>query len=67
MERIPDEELISAYLDDELSPEERGRAERLLVERADLRRLFDEMRSVREGLRGGGAVPDRAATPGRGC
>jgi hypothetical protein len=45
-----DEELISAYLDDELSAEERVRAEQLLTERADLRRLLEELRSVREGL-----------------
>ena len=47
---LPDEELISAFLDDELSPEERVRAEQLLVERADLRRLLDELRGLREGL-----------------
>lgn len=49
---IPDDELISAYLDDELSADERRRAEELLVDRADLRRLFDELRSLREGLKG---------------
>ena len=47
---LPDEELISAFLDDELSAEERVRAEQLLVERADLRRLLDELRGLREGL-----------------
>ena len=40
---IPDDELISAYLDDELSPEDRARAEQLLVERPDLRRLLEEV------------------------
>ncbi|MBA4016178.1 MAG: hypothetical protein C0483_03210 [Pirellula sp.] len=47
---LPDEELISAFLDDELSPEERVRAEQLLTERADLRRLLEELRGLREGL-----------------
>lgn len=47
---LPDEELISAFLDDELSPEERLRAEQLLTERADLRRLLDDLRGLREGL-----------------
>ena len=48
---IPDDELISAYLDDELSTDERRRAEALLVDRADLRRLFDDLRSMREVLK----------------
>lgn len=51
MSPIPDDELISAYLDDELSREERLRAEQLLLDRADLRRLFDELRGLRQGLR----------------
>ena len=54
---LPDEELISAFLDDELSPEERVRAEQLLTERADLRRLLDDLRGLREGLR---ALPSYA-------
>ena len=51
MAPIPDDELISAYLDDELSREERLRAEQLLLDRADLRRLFEELRGLRQGLR----------------
>lgn len=51
MSPIPDDELISAYLDDELSREDRLRAEQLLLDRADLRRLFDELRGLRQGLR----------------
>lgn len=51
MDRIPDDELISAYLDDELSADERRRAEELLVERADLRRLFEELKSLRAGMK----------------
>lgn len=51
MSPIPDDELISAYLDDELSREERLRAEQLLLDRADLRRLFEELRGLRQGLR----------------
>ncbi|MCE9606603.1 MAG: hypothetical protein K8U03_17070 [Planctomycetia bacterium] len=51
MSSIPDDELISAYLDDELSREERLRAEQLLLDRPDLRRLFEELRGLREGLK----------------
>jgi hypothetical protein len=51
MSPIPDDELISAYLDDDLSREDRLRAEQLLLDRADLRRLFDELRGLRQGLR----------------
>lgn len=52
MPPIPDDELISAYLDDELSRDDRLRAEQLLLDRADLRRLFEELRGLRDGLRG---------------
>lgn len=45
-----DEELISAYLDDELSDEERRDVERLLAERPEAQRLLDELRGLRETL-----------------
>lgn len=45
-----DEELISAYLDDELSPEQRRDVERLLAERPEAQRLLDELRGLRESL-----------------
>ena len=44
------EELVSAYIDDELSPEERGRVEQWLAESAELRRFHDELRAVRARL-----------------
>ena len=43
----PDDELISAYLDDELSTEERAYVERLLVERPEARRLLDPHHETR--------------------
>lgn len=45
-----DEELISAYLDDELSAEQRRDVERLLAERPEAQRLLDELRGLRESL-----------------
>jgi hypothetical protein len=50
MDRLPDDELLSAYLDDELSAEERAYVERLVAERPEARRLLDELRGVRESL-----------------
>ncbi len=44
------EELLSAYLDDELSAEERARVEAWLAEDADYRRLYDELASLRTDL-----------------
>jgi anti-sigma factor RsiW len=46
----PREELLSAYLDDELSPEDRARVEQWLVDDAEYRRLFEELRAVRRDL-----------------
>lgn len=60
MDRVPDDELISAYLDDELSAEERAYVERLLVERPEARRLLDELRGVRESLQ---ALPSYRLEP----
>jgi len=50
MERLPDDELLSAYLDDELSAEQRAEAKRLTAERPEMRRLLEELRGVRESL-----------------
>ncbi len=48
------EELVSAYIDDELSPDERVRVEQWLAESAELRQFHDELRAVRARLQ---AVP----------
>lgn len=50
MDRPHDDELLSAYLDDELSVEERAYVEQLLADRPEARRLLDELRGVRESL-----------------
>ncbi|HTQ39583.1 MAG TPA: hypothetical protein VMJ32_11170 [Pirellulales bacterium] len=42
--------LISAYLDGELSAEERARAEQLLSANAEARQLLEELRALRAGL-----------------
>jgi anti-sigma factor RsiW len=44
------EELLSAYLDDELSAEDRARVERWLADDAEYRRLHDELLSLRSDL-----------------
>ncbi len=44
------EELLSAYLDDELSAAERARVEAWLAEDAEYRRLYDELASLRTDL-----------------
>ena len=41
------EELLSAYLDDELSPHERAQVEQWLLDSAEYRRVFDELRNAR--------------------
>jgi anti-sigma factor RsiW len=46
-----DDELLSAYLDDELSVAERADVERLLAERPEARRLLEELRTLRDDLR----------------
>jgi hypothetical protein len=46
------EELLSAYLDDEVSSEERALVERWLAESGELRQLRDELLSLRSDLRG---------------
>ncbi|MFP6613394.1 MAG: hypothetical protein VB835_13880, partial [Pirellulales bacterium] len=45
------EELISAYLDGELTGDELRTVERLLAESEEARQLFDELRSLQGGLR----------------
>jgi hypothetical protein len=44
------EELLSAYLDDELSAEERARVEAWLAEDAEFQRLYEELSSLRTEL-----------------
>jgi hypothetical protein len=44
-------ELISVFLDGEVTPEERASIEERLVDNAADRRLFEEMRSIRDSLR----------------
>jgi anti-sigma factor RsiW len=44
-------ELISALIDGEVTPEEKAMIEQRLVDSAEDRRLFEEMRSIRDGLR----------------
>ena len=46
MTNDPQEELISAYLDGELSADEQRRVERLLTESAEYRQLYDELRAL---------------------
>lgn len=46
MSELHENELISAYLDGELSGEERARVEQLLATNADARQLVDELRAL---------------------
>ncbi len=50
MTEIEREELLSAYLDDELSVDERTRVEGWLAESAELRQLRDDLLTLRAGL-----------------
>jgi hypothetical protein len=43
-------ELISAFLDGEVTPEQQARVEERLVDNAEDRRLFEDMRAMRNGL-----------------
>lgn len=45
------EEMLSAYLDGELSAEDRARVEAWLADSADARHLLDELRAVRSGMK----------------
>lgn len=47
MTELSREELIGAYLDGELSPEERARAEQLLAESEESRQMLEELRALR--------------------
>lgn len=49
--RLPDEELLSAYLDGQLHGPELARAERLLEERPQLRQLLEELQNLSAALR----------------
>ncbi len=56
MSILPDDELLSAYLDGELSPDERVRAERLLAESENARQKLEELRAMSSSL---AALPKR--------
>ena len=43
MNSTPDDELISAYLDDELNEAERARVEAMLVEQPETRQLLEDL------------------------
>ena len=43
-------ELLSAYLDGELTADERQRVEQLLAESAECRQVYDELRALRTSL-----------------
>jgi anti-sigma factor RsiW len=51
MERERQEEMISAYLDGELAPDERAQVEQWLGDSADLRQFRDDLLSLRASLR----------------
>jgi hypothetical protein len=51
MENIPDDELISAYLDGELTGKDLARAEQLLASQADSRQMLDELTALRASLK----------------
>ncbi|MGZ4691934.1 MAG: anti-sigma factor family protein [Acidimicrobiia bacterium] len=57
----PPEDLVSAYLDDEATPEERALVEQQLAESAEWRAVLDEVRSTRQLL---GSLPVREAPTG---
>ena len=57
----PPEELLSAYLDGEATPDERALVERRLAESAEWREVLDEVRATRELLL---ALPVREAPAG---
>ena len=52
MNPIPDDELLSAYLDGELSEADGARAERLLAEQPEARQLLEDLRAIRGGFEG---------------
>lgn len=52
MNSTPDDELISAYLDDELNEAERARVEAMLVEQPEARQLMEDLRALRGGFEG---------------
>jgi anti-sigma factor RsiW len=54
------EDLLSAYLDDELGPSTRAEVERHLEESADWRAILDEVRATRDALR---ALPAVEGSP----
>lgn len=51
MENIPDDELISAYLDGELTGQDLARAEQLLASQPDSRQMLEELTALRASLK----------------
>lgn len=51
MTELPHEELLTGYLDGELTAEERAIVERLLHSSAEARQLLEELRALREAIR----------------
>ncbi len=51
MNEIPHEELLTGYLDDELSASERAIVERMLRVNADARQLLEELSALRDSIR----------------
>jgi len=60
MEHIPDDELISAYLDGELTGNDLARAEQLLASQPDSRQMLDELMALRASLQ---ALPQQKLGP----
>lgn len=54
------EELLSAYLDDEVTDQERALVERVMRDDASARRILDELRQTRDLI---GALPSHSAPP----
>ncbi|HEV7221313.1 MAG TPA: zf-HC2 domain-containing protein, partial [Pirellulales bacterium] len=52
MNPIPDDELLSAYLDGELSEADRARAEQLLAEQPEARQLLEDLRALHGSFEG---------------
>ena len=50
MSQVPDEELISAYLDGEVTDDQRAYVQRLLSENPTSRALYEELRALRSSL-----------------
>src|SRR3977135_4293372 len=47
MSHEPQDELISAYLDGELAPDQQAKVKKLLAERSEYRQLYEELLALR--------------------